>query len=253
MSLLKHLSCHLILTLAIFIGADNANEYYAAQWSKCIYSYPDLRDVVAIVNLYFNKYLIIQFNSTVGRFVGFNEYGIRVAEQWNNGTILQEARTYVDSECRANVLSKDPAVRDKAVKPKVKLSLVKPAGGSHPAVLICSAYEFYPPRIKVSWLRDGKQMTTDVTSVMEMADGDWYYQVHSELAYISKSGEKISCMVEHASSAQRIIIDWDPTLPDSEIIKICIGVSAVVLGIYIVAAGLIYYYNKKSSERTIPH
>ncbi|XP_048048419.1 DLA class II histocompatibility antigen, DR-1 beta chain-like [Megalobrama amblycephala] len=208
MSLLKHLSCHLILTQAIFLGADSDNDYYSARWSKCIYSFPDLRDMVMVSNFYFNKYLIIQFNSTVGRFVGFTEYGVSVAEQWNNGSILQVTRTYVDSECRANIITRDPAVRDKAVKPKVKLSLVKPAGGSHPAVLMCSAYEFYPPHIKVSWLRDGKQVTSDVTSVMEMADGDWYYQIHSELAYISKPGEKISCMVEHVSSAQRIIKDW---------------------------------------------
>ncbi|XP_051741379.1 H-2 class II histocompatibility antigen, E-S beta chain-like [Ctenopharyngodon idella] len=232
---------------------QRANEYYAARWSKCIYSFPDLRNVVLIDSFYFNKNLIIQFNSTVGRFVGFNEYGIRVAERWNNSTILQTEIASIDAECRADVLSRDPAIRDKTVKPKVKLSLVKPTGGSHPAVLMCSAYEFYPPHIKVSWLRDGKVMTSDVTSVMEMADGDWYYQIHSELAYISKPGEKISCMVKHASSAQHIIVDWDPTLPDSEIIKVCIGVCGLVLGIIVVAAGLIYFYNKKSSERTIHH
>ncbi len=65
----------------------------------------------------------------------------------------------------------------------VMLSLVKQAGGRHPAVLMCSAYEFFPRHIKVYWLRDGKVVTSDVTSVMEMADGDWYYQIHSELQY----------------------------------------------------------------------
>ncbi|RXN07773.1 H-2 class II histocompatibility I-E beta chain-like protein [Labeo rohita] len=87
----------------------------------------------------------------------------------------------------------------RGVKPKVKISSVTRAGGRHPPVLMCSAYEFYPPHIKVSWLRDGKLMTSEVTSTMEMADGDWYYQIHSELEYSPKSGEKISCMVEHAS------------------------------------------------------
>jgi len=94
------------------------------------------------------------------------------------------------------------------VKPNVKLSSVKRAGGRHPAVLMCSAYEFYPQHIKVSWLRDGKEVTSDVTSTMEMADGDWYYQIHSELEYTPKSGEKISCVVEHASFNKPMIYDW---------------------------------------------
>ena len=94
------------------------------------------------------------------------------------------------------------------MKPKVKLSSATRAGGDHPAVLMCSAYEFYPPHIKVSWLTDGKLMTSEMTSTMEMADGDWYYQIHSELEYTPKSGEKISCVVEHASFNKPMIYDW---------------------------------------------
>lgn len=76
---------------------------------------------------------------------------------------------------------------------------------------MCSAYEFYPEKIKVYWLRNGEVVTTDVTSTMEMANGDWFYQIHSELDYTPKSGEKISCVVEHASSTQPIVKDWSET------------------------------------------
>ncbi|XP_039510931.1 rano class II histocompatibility antigen, A beta chain-like isoform X2 [Pimephales promelas] len=248
MSPLKHLSCHLILTLAVFIGAKKANEYHSARWSRCFYSSSNLDDMVLIESFYFNKYLFVQFNSTVGKFVGFNEYGISVAEDWNNSPFVISMRESVDADCRFNIRDRDPAVRDKSVKPKVKLSLVEQAGGSHPAVLICSAYEFYPKHIKVSWLRDGEVMTSDMTSVMEMADGDWYYQIHSEIAYIPKSGEKISCMVEHASSTQPIVTDWEPSLPVSEKIKIGIGVSFLVLGVIIAVAGLIYYKIKLTGQ-----
>ncbi|XP_051748022.1 H-2 class II histocompatibility antigen, E-S beta chain-like isoform X1 [Ctenopharyngodon idella] len=244
MSLLKHWSCHLVLTLTAFIGAESDDEYYLTRWSRCFYSSHDLSDMVFIDDIYFNKQLIVQFNSTVGSFEGFNEYGTSVAEGWNNGPFLITERTYIDTECRFNVKKREKALHDKAVKPKVKLSLVKQSGGSYPAMLICSAYEFYPQHIKVSWLRDGEVMTSEMTSVMELADGDWYYQVHSEMAYIPRSGEKISCMVEHASSTQPIITNWDPSLPDSEKIKIGIGSSVLVLGVITAAAGLIYY--KKS-------
>ncbi|KAL0152415.1 hypothetical protein M9458_052138, partial [Cirrhinus mrigala] len=129
-------------------------------------------------------------------------------------------------------------------QPKVKLSSVTRAGGRHPAVLMCSAYEFYPPHIKVSWLRDGKPVTSEVTSTMEMADGDWYYQIHSELEYSPKSGEKISCMIEHASFNKPMIHDWDPSLLESARNKIAIGASGLVLGIIIAATGIIYFKKK---------
>uniref|UniRef100_A0AAY5EW74 Ig-like domain-containing protein n=1 Tax=Electrophorus electricus TaxID=8005 RepID=A0AAY5EW74_ELEEL len=71
------------------------------------------------------------------------------------------------------------------------------------------AYNFYPKKIKVSWLRDGEPVTSDVTATEELADGDWYYQIHSHLEYTPKSGEKISCVVEHASFQKPMV-----TTPD---------------------------------------
>ncbi len=82
------------------------------------------------------------------------------------------------------------------MQPKIKLRSVKQVGSSSPAALVCSAYDFYPELIKVSWLRDGKEMTTDAVFIEELANGDWYYQIHSQLEYIPKPGEKISCMVK---------------------------------------------------------
>uniref|UniRef100_A0A8C1S3P1 MHC class II beta chain-like n=1 Tax=Cyprinus carpio TaxID=7962 RepID=A0A8C1S3P1_CYPCA len=254
MSLLKLFNCHLIFTVSVFTLAESANEYFTTRWSRCFYSSPDLSDMVYINSYYFNKYLLTQFNSTLGRFVGFSEYGMRVAEYWNNDTsILQRQRGEADGFCKYNAQNYDSAIRSKAVKPKVKLSSVTQTGGGHPAVLMCSAYEFYPQHIKVSWLRNGEEVTSDVTSNMEMADGDWYYQIHSELEYSPKTGEKISCMVEHASFSKPMIYDWDPSLPESERNKIAIGASGLVLGIILAVAGLIYYKKKSEGRILVPN
>ncbi|XP_067269409.1 H-2 class II histocompatibility antigen, E-S beta chain-like isoform X2 [Pseudorasbora parva] len=253
MSLQKLLSCHLIFTLASFLLTESANVYYRYRMSRCIYSPSNISDMVYFDNYYFNKYLFVQFDSTLGRFVGFNEYGMKLAEFWNNGTFLHEERAIVDWFCKNNAQVFDFHICDKSVKPKVKLSSVKQAGGRNPAVLMCSAYEFYPPHIKVSWLRDGKLMTSEVTSTMEMADGDWYYQIHSELEYTPKSGEKISCMVEHASFNKPMIYDWDPSLPVSERNKIAVGASGLVLEIIIAAVGFIYYKKKSTGRILVPH
>ncbi|KAA0713704.1 120.7 kDa protein in NOF-FB transposable element [Triplophysa tibetana] len=97
---------------------------------------------------------------------------------------------------------------EKTVKPEVTIRSVRQASGTQPAWLICSAYDFYPKFIKMTRMRDDEVMNSDVTLTEEMADGDWYYQIHSNLEYFLKPGEKITCVVEHASSNKPMIYHW---------------------------------------------
>ncbi|KAF4110451.1 H-2 class II histocompatibility antigen, E-S beta chain-like [Onychostoma macrolepis] len=251
MSLPKVLCFHLILMLSAFTGA--ANGYYYSRWTKCIHSSRDLSDMVYIDNYIFNKDVHIQFNSTVGEYVGYTAHGVYNAELYNKDpNQLQQERAQVETYCKYNAKNRQSAIADKTVAPKVKLSSVKQAGGRHPAVLMCSAYRFYPHGIQVTWMKDDKPVKSDVTSTEEMPNGDWYYQIHSHLEYTPKSGEKISCMVDHAGLTKPIIVDWDPSLPESERNKIAIGASGLVLGIIITAAGLIYYKKKSSGRILVP-
>ncbi|KAK2898775.1 hypothetical protein Q8A67_010193 [Cirrhinus molitorella] len=130
------------------------------------------------------------------------------------------------------------------VKPEVIIWSDREAKGNEKAVLICSAYDFYPKQIKLTWVRDDKEVTADVTSTEELANGDWYYQVHSHLEYFPKPGEKISCVVEHASSHKPMIYHWDPSMPESERSKIILGAVGLLTGVFIAAGGLIYYKRK---------
>ncbi|XP_039869349.1 H-2 class II histocompatibility antigen, A-K beta chain-like [Simochromis diagramma] len=94
------------------------------------------------------------------------------------------------------------------VQPSVRIKSKTPLSGQHLAMLVCSVYDFFPNKIKVSWLRDGQEVNSDVTSTEVMPNGDWYYQTHSHLEYKPRSGEKISCVVEHASLSEPLITDW---------------------------------------------
>ncbi|XP_067269412.1 H-2 class II histocompatibility antigen, E-D beta chain-like [Pseudorasbora parva] len=238
MFLTKPLSFFIIL----ITGTDG---YYASILFQCTYISRDLSDVELICSMSFNKAVQIQFNSTLGKYQGFTEIGVEYAHLWNNNPKTLSDISNLVNVCKHYGEIGYPAIVDKSVKPKIKLRSMKRFGSSSPDVLVCSAYDFYPEQIKVSWLRDGKQMDTNAVSTEELANGNWYYQIHSHLEYTPKSGEKISCMVEHGSFNKPMIIDWDPSISESNRNKIAIGVSGLVLGIIIAAAGLIYYKKKK--------
>ncbi|KAI4883188.1 hypothetical protein NFI96_029395 [Prochilodus magdalenae] len=230
----------------ILIIKGNLYGYCEYTTAECITSSADLSDVEYIYTLYFNKEPYAQFNSTVGEFVGFNEYGVYQAEYWNsNPAILVQRRAQLDRYCKPNLQVQFSTILSKSVEPKIRLVLEKKSSGGHQDLMMCSAYDFYPPAIDVYWLIEGKKVTSDLVSIEEMADGDWYYQVHSHLEHTPKSGEKISCVVEHISSNKPIIQDWDGVLPESDTSKVAVGVSALVLGIVLPIAGLTVYYRKK--------
>ncbi|KAI5622158.1 hypothetical protein C0J50_18542, partial [Silurus asotus] len=226
--------------------------YYSERRSQCLYTANDFSDMVFIDSYTFNKIRWIWFNSTVGKFQGYTLQGINAANYWNKDKAFVESERAIVQSCKRNAHKYYSAIADKTVEPEVKVRSVKQSDGSHPAMLICTAYNFYPKFINVTWLRNGQKIEGDVTSTEEMADGDWYYQVHSYLEYKPESGEEISCVVEHASFKKPMIYKWDPSMPVSDKSKIAIGASGLVLGIIISAAGFIYYKKKHSGRILVP-
>ncbi|XP_066500635.1 H-2 class II histocompatibility antigen, E-S beta chain-like [Hoplias malabaricus] len=247
-----NLSLQLLLLLTLTVRTAQTGGYYEYWTNECLTSSSDLTDVELIVTYHFNKDPYIRFNSTVGEFVGYTAHGVKNAERWNKGPEVQQWRAEKDRYCKNNLKGDFSSVLEKTVQPRVELTAEKEPSSGHTAMLVCSAYDFYPRAIDVYWLRDGKRETTHVTATDELADGDWYYQIHSHLEYTPRSGEKISCVVEHASFSGPMTYDWDPSLPESDRNKIAIGASGLVLGIILSAAGFIYYKKKSSGRILVP-
>nr|AYN72166.1 MHC class II antigen beta chain [Oreochromis niloticus] len=248
-------SSFLCLSL-LFISLSTAGGFKMYWVSRCDFNSTELKDIKYVLSCYYNKIEFTRFDSDVGKFVGFTEYGVKNAEYWNSGAYLTQIRTAKETYCHNNIGNDYSAVLSKSVKPYVRLHSTTPASSQHPAMLVCSVYNFYPKYIKVSWLRDGQDVTSDVTSTEEMADGDWYYQTHSHLEYTPRSGEKISCKVEHASLEKPLITDWDPSsdssMPESERNKLAIGASGLILGLILSLAGFIYYRRKARGRILVP-
>ncbi|KTG39621.1 hypothetical protein cypCar_00034708 [Cyprinus carpio] len=102
------------ITVMLLYHYFSANGYYRSRWNKCIHSSRDFSDMVFVDNYIFNKDVHIQFNSTVGEFVGYTALGVHNAELWNKDTTgLQQERAQVDSFCKHNAQIRQSAIADK--------------------------------------------------------------------------------------------------------------------------------------------
>ncbi|CAK6982277.1 MHC class II antigen beta chain [Scomber scombrus] len=167
----------------LFITVYTADGFRTYEVSRCEFNSTDLENVRFIRSTYYNKLELARFDSSVGKFVGYTEFGVKNAERWNKGPEVAQMKAERERYCLRNVKLDYQAVLTKSVKPYVRLHSVTPPAGKHPSMLVCSLYSFYPKTIIVKWLRDGQEVTSDVTSTEEMADADWYYQIHSHLEY----------------------------------------------------------------------
>ncbi|XP_068569118.1 H-2 class II histocompatibility antigen, I-E beta chain-like [Cebidichthys violaceus] len=237
----------------LFIGLHTAGGFMGFMTDRCDFNSTDLKDIEFIRSYYYNKLEFTRFSSSVGKYVGFTEYGVKNAEYWNSDpSKLAAMNAQKETVCEHNIKIDYDNVLTKSAEPYVFLSSVTPPGGKHSSMLVCSVFDFFPKNIVVRWTRDGHPETAGVTSTDELADGDWYYQTHSHLEYTPRSGEKISCVVEHISLSKPLVTDWDPSMPESERNKIAIGASGLILGLTLSLAGFIYYKRKARGRILVP-
>ncbi|KAJ8272456.1 hypothetical protein GJAV_G00089270 [Gymnothorax javanicus] len=201
-----------VLILILCISLLGTDGYFLTIQTECRYSSRDLHDLEYIARYIHEKLEVIRYNSTLKKYIGYTDLGIFNAENWNSDGSAEAKYAALDGYCRPNALKYFPHIRDKAAEPTIRIKSVTHGSRKHTSMLVCSAYDFFPKGIKLTWLRDGKEVKSDVTTTEELANGNWFYQIHSHLEYTPKSGEAISCKVEHASLREGREVKWDPTI-----------------------------------------
>ncbi|XP_026801473.3 H-2 class II histocompatibility antigen, E-S beta chain [Pangasianodon hypophthalmus] len=228
----------LLCMLQVLFTFKEVNGYYGQRYYQCRFS-QDLNTVEFIHSWYFNKIEHLRYNSTIDKYTGYTDSGVMEAESLNKDP--SNSLSFFVGQICINYKDKYFTKFLKTVKPEVTVRSLRSESDVKQAVLMCTAYDYFPSGIKVSWLRDGKIVSEGVSSTDELSDGDWYYQIHTYLEYVPRPGENISCMVEHESLTRPHIHTWDPPLPVAERNKLIIGIFLLVLGIVLAVAGFLYY------------
>ncbi|XP_033842962.1 HLA class II histocompatibility antigen, DQ beta 1 chain-like [Periophthalmus magnuspinnatus] len=235
------------VSLLLMVGFQAADGYQHVTTTTCEFNSTEPKDIQLIVSYFYNKQEYLRFDSRVGRYVGYTEHGKKNAEAWNKDpSELERARHEKDRVCVHSVKVDVDAILSKSVEPYAVLSSVPSAGSDR--VLVCSVYSFFPKDITVSWTNHQQLLTTGVTSTDLVPDADWYYQLHSQLEYSPRSGDQISCVVEHISLKEPLVLDWEGALSDGDRNKFAIGASGLVLGLVLSLAGFIFYKHKSRGE-----
>ncbi|XP_056257908.1 class II histocompatibility antigen, B-L beta chain-like isoform X2 [Seriola aureovittata] len=224
---------------------------YSQFQACCIFNDRDFEEVEYIVTNLYNKKLMMEFNSTRGNWTGFTAYSMEIVKNRNNPLDRIQREFEKKVLCTDNIGFIQKFDEITVASPTIKLKSVKKSSNRHPAMLVCSAYHFYPKQIRVTWLQNGQAMTSEISSSDVLPDGDWYYQIHSYMAYTPSPGEKITCMVEHLGLSEPALEVWEPSLPVVEWIKIVVGLCGMMLGFVIVSSGFIYYKKKSAAYMTL--
>nr|XP_020462827.1 rano class II histocompatibility antigen, A beta chain-like isoform X2 [Monopterus albus] len=235
----------LVFLFSIFPRADALFGYALL---RC--QFTSTREVVYVEQLYFKKVLLLQYNSTLGNFTGYTDKTKKIADYLNKDQAFLKDEKRNEESCKSFVpIATD--ILSRPVEPYVRLRSVEAPGNRHPGMLMCSVYDFYPKQIRVTWLRNGEEVTSGVMSTDELSNGNWLYQIHSYLEYTPRFGETISCVVEHASLIKPKKYDWVP-MPESEKNKIAVGTAGLLLGLIFLLAGLIYYKKNSIGRVLVP-
>lgn len=136
----------------------------------------------------------------------------------------------------------------KSVPPQIQVFPEDPVIVGEPNTLICLATKFFPPVIKMSWLKDNQPVSVGVSETDFYPTPDGSFRKFLYLATIPREGEVYTCSVEHAGQSTNPTNKfWKPDVskPASETTEnvICglglfYGMCGVIAAIVLICKGM---------------
>ncbi|KAM5146748.1 mamu class II histocompatibility antigen, DR alpha chain-like [Mantella aurantiaca] len=148
-----------------------------------------------------------------------------------------------------NILEKrSNFTKAKSVPPELHVFSDKPVIVGEPNELICLSTKFFPPVIKMSWLKNNQPVSDGVSETDFYPAPDGSFSKFIYLATIPREGDVYTCSVEHAGQTTNPTNKfWEPEIskPDSETFEnvICglglfYGMCGVIAAIVLICKGM---------------
>uniref|UniRef100_A0A3B5B357 MHC class II beta chain N-terminal domain-containing protein n=1 Tax=Stegastes partitus TaxID=144197 RepID=A0A3B5B357_9TELE len=90
-----------LFNLFLFCPSDGFMYY---NMNRCVFNSTELKDMEYIYSSYYNKLEYVRFSSSLGKFIGYTEFGVKNAERWNNDPAeLSRQRAQKETYCQPNI------------------------------------------------------------------------------------------------------------------------------------------------------
>uniref|UniRef100_A0A8C1X2Y7 Si:busm1-228j01.4 n=1 Tax=Cyprinus carpio TaxID=7962 RepID=A0A8C1X2Y7_CYPCA len=193
-----------------------------------------------IFSVTYNKIEYIRYNSTEDKAVGYTEFGEKWAEDYNKNKILLAQAEFGLDKCKgiAKFIVPNAGLvilfcyyffQTHFVKPEVIIRSAREAKGNEKAVLVCSAYDFYPKPIKLCVVEHASSHKPMIY--------DW-----GEIRYYEF--KVLIILLLHWTHLRIFFHCTDSSPSESERSKIILGAVGLLMGVFMAAGGLIYYKRK---------
>uniref|UniRef100_A0A8D0E375 Ig-like domain-containing protein n=1 Tax=Salvator merianae TaxID=96440 RepID=A0A8D0E375_SALMN len=144
---------------------------------------------VRFLDRYFwDRQELFNYDSDLGKFVAISELGRQTAEQCNQDKDLRRrVKAEVHRFCR--------------LPHTVSFS-------GHNTLMICDVAGFFPPKIEIKWLKNGKELEDLVWTTHLIRNGDWTFQIQAMLETQPERGDIYGCWVNHTSFEEPVMAHW---------------------------------------------
>ncbi|XP_028909799.1 class II histocompatibility antigen, M beta 1 chain [Ornithorhynchus anatinus] len=122
--------------------------------------------------------------------------------------------------------------------PSVLVSQTTPFNTRESVMLVCSAWGFYPGRLAMAWLKNGRPIPHSGARRDPQPAGDWTYQARLYLALTPGPGDVYTCQVQHPARTQPYLVHWTSGLSPQQTLKVSVSLLSLGLGLLLFSAGL---------------
>uniref|UniRef100_A0A674JYF1 Ig-like domain-containing protein n=1 Tax=Terrapene triunguis TaxID=2587831 RepID=A0A674JYF1_9SAUR len=130
----------------------------------------------------------------------------------------------------------DPLTPVSPVPPEVTVFPEDPVELGEPNVLICFVDKFSPPVLRMTWLKNGQEVTEGVSETDFYPRPDNSFRKFSYLPFLPSQGDFYDCRVEHWGLPEPFTKHWEVQVPTpvpetTETLVCALGLAVGIIGI----------------------